>query len=647
MRDDLGVIVYLSNSRYNHPRLMTQTTIIPPAYVTQSEELYDKALDPKVARRLIAFVGPYKWQMLFSAFLMFVAVISSIAGPYLVKVAIDDGLTAHNPAVLRNTVLLYLLLAITRWGFIYWRVNIMAEVGQSVIYDLRRVLFEHLQKLSLSFYARYSVGRVITRVINDVETLREFITWAVLAIARDLFALVGIVIAMLSLNVQYSLLTFVTIPLMVGATMLYRRRARLAYRQVRAAISWVNSVLAENINGIRVVQAFSRQAHNYANYSQYTNRYHLQTYMRAAKVAATFLPVVDVLGALATAAVVYLGGAAVLGQSITAGVLVAFVLYISRFFDPIRDLSRRFDTLQSTMAGGERLLGLLDTEVEVRDAENARELGAIRGAVRFEEVSFQYSDSLISAPSPSGDNATADGANTTPTSAQGDLSLVLSNIDLDIQPGETVAFVGETGAGKTTIIKLLARFHDPTSGCVRVDGHDLRTVTQASLRRQMGIVLQDPFLFNGTVKENILFGRLDATDADVIAAAEAVGAHAFITALKNGYDSPVEEGGALLSVGQRQLISFARALLADPRILILDEATSSVDTQTEQVIQRALARLFEGRTSFVIAHRLSTITNADRIVVIHDGRVVEQGKHQELLEKQGMYYELYKTGFQE
>jgi ATP-binding cassette subfamily B multidrug efflux pump len=599
---------------------MTQTTIIPPAYVTQSEEQYDKALDPRVARRLIAFIAPYKWQMLFSAFMMFVAVTSSVAGPYLVKVAIDDGLTANDPIALRNTVLLYIFLAVIRWGFIYWRVNIMAKVGQSVIYDLRKVLFEHLQKLSLSFYSRYSVGRVITRVINDVETLREFVTWAVLAIARDLFALVAIVVAMLSLNVQLSLLTFLTLPVMVGATMLYRRTARVAYRRVRAAMSWVNSVLAENINGIRVVQAFSRQAHNYERYSQYTNQYHLQTYMRAAKIAATFLPIVDVLGALATAAVIYLGGSAVLGQSLTAGVLVAFVLYISRFFDPIRDLSRRYDTLQSTMAGGERLLGLLDTEVDVQDALDARELGAIAGAVRFESVSFHYSD---------------------------DPALVLEDINLDIQPGETVAFVGETGAGKTTIIKLLARFHDPTSGCVRVDGHDLRTVTQASLRRQMGIVLQDPFLFNGTVRENILFGRLDASDADVIAAAQAVGAHEFITALKNGYDSPVEEGGVLLSVGQRQLISFARALLADPRILILDEATSSVDTQTEQVIQRALARLFEGRTSFVIAHRLSTITNADRIVVIHDGRIVEQGTHQELLDKQGMYFELYKTGFQE
>jgi ATP-binding cassette, subfamily B, multidrug efflux pump len=638
---------------------MTQTTIIPPAYVTQSEELYDKPLDPAVARRLVAFLAPYKWQMLVSAFMMLVAVTSSIAGPYLVKVAIDDGLTAGNPLALRNAVLTYLALAIIRWGFIYWRVNIMARVGQSVIYDLRKVLFEHLQKLSLSFYSRYSVGRVITRVINDVETLREFVTWAVLAVARDIFALVGIVLAMLALNVRLSLITFITIPLMVAATVAYRRTARFAYRRVRAAISWVNSVLAENINGIRVVQAFSRQAYNYDKFRDYTNRYHLQTRIRAAKVAATFLPIVDVLGALATAGIVYLGGTAVLGESITAGVLVAFVLYIERFFNPIRDLSRRFDTLQATMAGGERLLALLDTEVDVQDAPDAREMGSIRGAVRFENVSFYYSDES----SPSGasqeisdqrslttslQGSAQNGKSVVASSPQGEAPTpVLKNINFDIKPGETVALVGETGAGKTTIIKLLARFHDPTSGCVRVDGHDLRTVTQAGLRRQMGIVLQDPFLFNGTVKENILFGRLDATDADVIAAAEAVGAHEFITALKSGYDSPVEEGGVLLSVGQRQLISFARALLADPRILILDEATSSVDTQTEGMIQRALARLFEGRTSFVIAHRLSTITNADRIVVIHAGKILEQGKHEELLEKQGMYYELYRTGFQE
>jgi len=596
------------------------TTIVPPAYVTQSEELYDKALDPRVARRLIGYIAPYKWELLLASLLMLVATVSTVIGPYLVKIAIDDGLLAKNPVALRNVVLLYLAAALIRWGFIYWRVNIMARVGQSVIYDLRKELFAHLQQLSLGFYSRYSVGRVITRVINDVETLREFITWAVLAIARDLFALVGIIIAMLALNVKLSLLTFATIPLMILATMIYRRTARIAYRRVRAAISWVNSVLAENINGVRVVQAFSRQAYNYQHFSDFTNRYHLQTVISAAKVAASFLPVVDVLGALATAAVVWIGGTAVLGESISAGVLVAFVLYIDRYFEPIRDLSRRFDTLQSTMAGGERILGLLDTEIDVKDAEAAQTLPLIKGDVTFENVSFHYSD---------------------------DPALVLQQIDLSVPAGSTVALVGETGAGKTTLVKLVSRFMDPTGGRILVDGIDLKTVTQHSLRSQMGVVLQDPFLFNGTVKENILFGRLDATDAEVEAAAKAVGAHDFIVGLRQGYETSVEEGGVMLSVGQRQLISFARALLADPRILVLDEATSSVDTQTEQIIQQALVTLFRGRTSFVIAHRLSTITNADLIVVIHDGQIIEQGRHEELLANQGMYFDLYKTGFQE
>jgi ATP-binding cassette subfamily B protein/subfamily B ATP-binding cassette protein MsbA len=496
----------------------------------------------------------------------------------------------------------------------------MAWVGQAVIYDVRTTLFRHLQELSLGFYSRYSVGRIITRVINDVETLRDFLTWAVLAITRDLFTLFFIIVIMLQMNLRLALITFSVLPLMVIATIYFRRVSRAAYRKVRAAISWVNSVLAENVNGVRVVQAFSRQKYNYEHFANYVNRYHLERSLHAARIASFFSPTVDVLGAIATMLVVWLGGAAVLGEQITPGVLVAFILYIDRFFEPIRDLSRRFNDLQSTMAGGERILSLLDAEVEVRDAPDARDLPPLRGDVRFENVSFHYADD----PTP-----------------------VLQEINLDVCAGETVALVGETGAGKTTLVKLLARFHDPTGGRVLVDGHDLRTVTQASLRRQMGIVLQDPFLFNGTVYENILFGRLTATEDEVIAAAQAVGAHEFILRLKNGYQTSVEEGGVVLSVGQRQLISFARALLADPRILILDEATSSVDTQTEQVIQRALATLFRGRTSFVIAHRLSTITNADRIVVIHGGQIVEQGTHAELLARQGRYYELYRTGFQD
>ena len=596
------------------------TKITPPDFITRTEEQLDKGYDPKVAQGLMQFLKPYSGRMIFALVLMVIVTAAAVSGPYFVKLAIDEGITAKDPVALRNIVLAYLAVSTAQLGFNYWRVRIMSRVGQHVLYDVRTAMFDHLQKLSLSFYNRYSVGRVITRVINDVGTLREFITWAVLAIVRNLLAIVGTLIAMLALNVKLSLLTFAVLPLMILATAVFRKAARQNYRKVRAAVSWTNSVLAENVNGVRVVQAFSRQGHNFQIFSGYVNRYYLETSLDAVRVASLFAPVIDLLGAIATALVVYVGGTAVLGESITAGVLIGFVLYIDRLFEPIRDLSRRFDTLQSTMAGGERILELLDTPIEVRDETNAGEMGPITGGVRFEGVSFHYSD---------------------------DPTLVLDSIHLDVNPGETVALVGETGAGKTTIVKLLARFHDPTSGCLRVDGVDLRTVTQGSLRRQMGMVLQDPFLFNGTVKENILFGRLDASGEEVIAAAKAVGADDFISAMRNGYETSVEEGGATLSVGQRQLISFARALLANPRILILDEATSSVDTQTEHIIQSALATLLKGRTSFVIAHRLSTITNADKIVVIDGGRIVEQGKHAELLALQGRYYELYKTGFQE
>jgi ATP-binding cassette subfamily B multidrug efflux pump len=596
------------------------TKIIPPLFITQSEEALDKVYDPKVARGLLQFVKPYTKQMLVALFFMIIVTAASVSGPYFVKLAIDNGITAKAPITLRNIVLIFLAVSIVQLFLNYLRVRIMSRVGQHVLYDVRTAMFDHLQKLSLGFYNRYSVGRVITRVINDVGTLREFITWAVLAIVRNALGILGTLIAMLTLNLKLSLLTFIVLPIMIWATFAFRNAARKSYRKVRAAVSWTNSTLAENVNGVRVVQAFSRQEKNYQTFKDYVNRYFFETRLDAAKVASVFTPIVDVLGAVATALVIYVGGTAVLGESITPGVLIAFVLYVDRFFEPIRDLSRRFDTLQSTMAGGERILELLKTEVEVRDAANAKVLPAIHGGVRFENVTFHYSD---------------------------DPTLVLDQIDLDIRAGETVALVGETGAGKTTIVKLLTRFHDPTDGRVLVDGVNLRTVTQASLRKQMGMVLQDPFLFNGSVKENILFGRLDANDEDVIAAAKAVGAHDFILSLKDGYETSVEEGGVLLSVGQRQLISFARALLADPRILILDEATSSVDIQTEQIIRTALAKLLKGRTSFVIAHRLSTITSADRIVVIEDGKIAEQGTHNELLAKQGMYYQLYKTGFQE
>lgn len=597
-----------------------KTRIVPPAHITHSEEVLDKGYAPEVARGLLRFIQPYRVQMLLALLLMVFVSAASVMGPYFVKLAIDDGIRAGNPALLKRTMLIYLALSVAQLLINYFRVRIMSRVGQHVLYDVRTAMFNHLQKLSLGFYNRYSVGRVITRVINDVGTLREFITWAVLAVVRNLLNILGILIAMLTLNLRLSLLTFLVLPLMIWATIAFRKSARKNYRKVRAAVSWTNSVLAENVNGVRVVQAFSRQSTNFGTFRDYVNRYFYQTSLDAAWIASLYTPIVDLLGALATALVVYVGGAAVLGESLTPGVLIAFVLYVDRFFEPIRDLSRRFDTFQSTMAGGERILELLNTPVEVCDDPHASLMPPINGRVSFKEVSFHYSD---------------------------DPTLVLNKVNFEVQPGEVVALVGQTGAGKTTIVKLIARFHDPVQGSVLIDDIDLRSVSQDSLRRQMGMVLQDPFLFNGTVKENILFGRLDASDEQVTAAARAVGAHDFISALKDGYDTSVQEGGVLLSVGQRQLISFARALLADPRILILDEATSSVDTQTEQLIQTALRRLLQGRTSFVIAHRLSTITNASRILVIGDGLILEQGTHSELISRRGVYYDLYQTGFQE
>ena len=592
-------------------------TVIPPI---QSEDLPQKGFDPLVTRQIVGFLVPYRLRLLGALLLMAITAAAAAASPYIVKVALDSGIDQGNPWVLRDMVLYYTATAVIQWVTVYFRVLIMANVGQSIIYDLRAQMFEHLQKLSLSFFNRYSVGRIIVRVINDVSVLRDFITWALLAIVRDFFTIIFIVFAMIAMDPQLSLLTFSVLPVMALVTVFFRKRARDNYRTTRAAISWVNSVLAENINGVRVIQSFSREGYNQANFRNNINQYNLNVNLKAVRFVAFFFPSIDFLGSVAMALVIWLGGTAVLGQQITAGVLVAFVLYINRFFEPIRDLSNRYDAFQSTMASGERIMALLHTPIEVQDQPGAGPIPPIQGKIEFRDVDFHYSDD----PTP-----------------------VLSGINLAVQPGETIAFVGKTGAGKTTMIKLLARFHDPTGGQVLVDGIDLREVTQASLRSQMGIVLQDPFLFSGTVNDNIRFGRLIATDAEVIAASTAVGADEFIRQLRHGYDTPVEEGGANLSVGQRQLISFARALLADPRILILDEATSSVDSQTERVIQSALARLLKGRTAFVIAHRLSTIVNANRIVVVQDGRIVEQGAHSELLAQRGIYYNLYSMRFEE
>jgi len=595
------------------------------------DEILGKAYDPHIVRRLLTYLRPYRRNILAALTLMTVATAANVSGPYWIKVALDNGIAAKDYAVLLKAVLLYLLASGVMWIGTFLRVRIMAVTGQSIIYDLRRQLFDHLQALSLGFFSRYAVGRLVSRMVNDVSVLREMIVWAVIAVVRDFFDLIGITLAMFALNWQLSLLSFLVLPLIAVATEIFRRRARESYRRVRSAVGWVNAVLSENIQGVRVVQSFSREDHNLRVFADEVNGNHLRVNNYAAFITSIFFPSVDFIGSLALGLVIWVGGLAVLGalggqgnhtglplRGLTAGTLVAFVLYIDRFFDPIRDLSQRYNTLQATMASSERIFELLDTPVEVQDQPGAVEMPPIRGAIEFRDVSFHY---------------------------EKDGGRILDHLNLSVAAGQTVALVGETGAGKSTLVKLLSRFYDVTEGAVVIDGHDVRRVTQNSLRRQMGIVLQDPFLFSGTVAENICYGSLDAPDSAVEDAARAVGAHEFIMALDDGYDTKVGEGGAILSGGQRQLISFARALLADPRILILDEATSSVDTQTERVIQAALQRLLKGRTAFVIAHRLSTITKADLIVVMDHGRIVETGTHAELLEKRGRYFELYTMAF--
>jgi len=586
----------------------------------QQDEILVKSFDPRIARRLWVFMRPYRWKYLLGVFYTLLQAVAVSSGPYLISIALDEGVALGDVTALRNTVLIYIGMIGLQWSMIYVRVNLVAKVGQLIIFNIRAQLFKHLQDLSLSFYSRYSVGRVITRVINDVSVLRQFVTWAIVASARDVFVLIGIIVAMVVMDLRLSLITFAVLPVMIGLTMGFQTLARANYRLVRASVSWVNSVLAENVNGVRVVQAFSRQGLNYQFFRDDVNSYNLNLNLKAARLSSTFFPAIDFLGSIATGMVVWFGGQAVLGQEVTAGVLVAFVLYINRFFGPIRSLSMRFDQMQSAMAGGERIFTLLDASPEVRDEPEAGVLPIIEGTVEFKDINFNYLD---------------------------DDTPVLEDINLKVNAGQTIALVGKTGAGKSTMIKLLSRFHDPTDGQVLVDNIDIRSVTQQSLRQQMGIVLQDPFLFNGTVEDNIRFGSLESSDEEIRQAAEAVGADVFISQLRDGYDTHVEEGGVILSVGQRQLISFARALLASPRILILDEATSSVDTQTELIIQAALARLLHGRTAFVIAHRLSTIVNADLIVVLDEGRIIEQGRHSELLDENGQYAKLYKMGFEE
>lgn len=578
----------------------------------REDDILGRAYDSRLVRRLLGYLGSYKSQLYLAIFLMTIAALLSVASPWLIGQAIDQGIRAQNTTQLRLWILWFVAAALLEWLTNRGRISVMAYVATRVVADIRSGLFRHLQSLSLNFFNNYSVGRLMSRLISDVEVLQEFITWSITGVFRSLFTLVGIIISLLLLNWKLALIVFLVLPIMVFITNQWRIRVRDAYRATRRRISVINGYLNESITGIRVTKSFTREDRNAQRFDDLNHSY-FDANVDATWVSAIFFPLIDFLGYVAMAIVVGVGGRLVSGDTLTAGGLLAFILYVQRFFEPIQEMARRYNTFQSTMAASERLFRLLDTEPDLQDAPDAQTLPPITGRVELSDVGFSYKNG----------------------------EPVLHGINLVAKPGERIALVGETGAGKSTIIRLLARFYEVTEGAITIDGYDLRQVTSTSLRSQLGIVLQDTFLFSGSVADNIRYGRLEATDEEVVAAATAVGAHAFIQKMADGYQTDVGENGVNLSVGQRQILSFARALLANPRVLILDEATSSVDTTTEKQIQQALDELMSGRTSFVIAHRLSTIVSADKIVVLDRGRIVEMGTHTELLAQRGHYYHLY------
>jgi ATP-binding cassette, subfamily B, multidrug efflux pump len=600
-------------------------------FVYKEERVFEKPFEWRQAVRLWQFIKPYRPLVATGVLFMTLATLARLAIPLLIAKAVDlalrDGVQGWSwwnewlRPFEREERLFWIAgvmaaVHLVGWGANYLRIRITNRVGQHALYDLRQKLFSHIQTLSFKFFDGRPAGAILVRVTNDVNSLQDLFTNGIISLVQDLFTLVGIVIIMFSLNAPLALVCFLFLPFMITVTGRLRNQIRRGWQLVRIKQSRMTAHVAEAIQGIRVTEAFVQEEEN-KEFFQQMNADNRRSWIDVLTQNAYFQPIVEMMAATGTMVVYWYGTTILRDGGITVGLLFAFVAYLGNFWEPIQRLTQLYGNVLVAMASSERIFEYLDTKPTVSEEQAVTQLPPIEGRVELEDVVFQYEEGRVA----------------------------LNGVSLHVEPGQTVALVGHTGAGKTSIINLLCRFYDVTEGAVRFDGHDVRQVTLESLRRQIGVVLQDTFIFSGTIMENIRFGRLDATDEEVIAAATAARAHEFIGRLPDGYQTEVKERGARLSMGERQLLSFARALLADPRILILDEATASIDTRTELLIQEALQKLLKGRTSFVIAHRLSTIRGADLIVVLDHGKVIEQGTHVELMKRKGTYHGLIQAQF--
>ena len=639
--------------------------------MAQEEDVLGKAYDSRLMRRLLTYLRPYRWQVTVALISIFLKAGADVLGPYLTKIAVDrylihvpglrspfDRFLSTNAIVgIAQIAALYVGALSISFLLEFLQTYYMQWTGQKAMFDLRTEIFRHLQRMHIAYYDKNPVGRLVTRVTTDVDALNEMFTSGVVSIFEDIFVLIGIAMIMMRMDWRLALITLAVLPLIAIATNIFRNKVRESYRRIRTAIARINAHLQEHVSGMIVLQLFNREKKSFKRFSE-VNALHMDAFKDAIMAHAVYYPVVEFLSAVAIACVIWFGGNSVLRGITTLGVLIAFIQYSQRFFRPIQDLSEKYNILQSAMAAAERVFKLLDTPVEITSPLITKSPKG-PGRIEFDHVWFAYRDSGSSnghvetglAPSvkqavPT-DGASLVSAQAVSQSGLSEPDWILRDVSFAIEPGETVAFVGHTGAGKTTIISLLLRFYDVQKGSIRIDGVDVKDMDIANLRSRYGVVLQDPFLFTGTVEGNIRLGTTRIQDDDVEKAAEDVNLADFIRTLPKGFKEYVHERGATLSTGQKQLISFARALAHDPKILILDEATSSVDTETEFRVRDALSRMVEGRTSVIIAHRLSTIQRADKIIVMHKGQVREIGNHQQLLAQHGIYYKLYQLQYKD